>query len=51
VTPETVEHMNRVFLEAQKLLVSFNNESSQIRGEIVDLFKTYNESSTEMIPG
>lgn len=50
VTPETVEQMNRVFQEAQKLLTSFNNESNQVRGEIVGLFKAYNESSAEMIP-
>jgi len=42
--------MNRVFLEAQKLLTSFTNESTQVRGEIVGLFKAYNESSAEMIP-
>lgn len=42
--------MNRVFQEAQKLLTSFSNESNQVRGEIVGLFKAYNESSGEMIP-
>lgn len=42
--------MTRVFVEAQKLLTSFTEESSQVRGEIVGIIKTYNQSSSEMIP-